>query len=349
MEGQVNSLDNQTKESFFKVKQENAAYIAEIATLQKTIQLQESAILDLENKISKNPTKTKIAGIYEKIAIANEKKTELEEELKGFEKESAADEKARLLEQVRRENVEISSMERKIAELEEQIKKSEAVSSASELEDSPDKQEKYNDLIRKDKEIQEYLDTFDQKRHEVLTYSQTLENQIQQRLFKIKSDSLKLSADLPSTQGYQGLKDDLNYKERVVENSTNTIEALAVEKEMRLKDLDKVEQLEEKLKAEMGFLRSKIEELNVQTVQISNVEEFIQNCEKLNEARKQETKIILEKNQNAKLATKELEQAFNMKNQQLEENETNKQLRLLEKRLGDQEAVVFTMKDCKDC
>lgn len=74
--------------------------------------------------------------------------------------------------------------------------------------------------------MQAFIDSFDNKRHEALTEQMQIEQKISELLLRIPVLSKRTGQALPTTQGFQELKGDLAFKEKEMNKSELTMEAL---------------------------------------------------------------------------------------------------------------------------
>ena len=133
---------------------------------------------------------------------------------------------------------------------------------------------KYEELMNRDREMQDFLDKFDEKRYENLTRNAELERNIEELLHRLSSLSRKSISNLPSASGFSEMKSDLAFKEKEMKNSENTMDALLQERDRRMQDLEKVGQLEVKLGAELEVLRSRITELTTNLGNIGDLDKI---------------------------------------------------------------------------
>ena len=103
-------------------------------------------------------------------------------------------------------------------------------------------------------------------------------------------------AKLPSAEGYTELKGDLALKEREVKNSEMTMDAILIgtihifwysfqfntfiERDRRMQDLEKVNQLESKLSTELDQLKAKIQAMSEDLRRLDDVEAHKEKAEK---------------------------------------------------------------------
>ncbi|KAJ3379476.1 Intraflagellar transport protein 74, partial [Entophlyctis sp. JEL0112] len=144
-----------------------------------------------------------------------------------------------------------------------------------------EKSSKYDELVKKDREMTSFLDSFDERKAEAARKNSELEKEIVRRLHQIKNLAKNDASKLPSQQEHQNLQSDLRFKEKEMKNSENTMDGLMIERDRRLQDLEKVNQLESKLNAELVFLNDKIKKLETGIESVSNVEGAKREAEKM--------------------------------------------------------------------
>ncbi|KAJ3108463.1 Intraflagellar transport protein 74 [Phlyctochytrium planicorne] len=280
-------------------------------------------------------TRQRTYTVYEKLSELKSKKVELEDSLRALEKEAGPQEKNRLLEQVKEDNQETSAMERKLAEMEEQATKLGETLSQLDIElDSQhsDRNNKYEELLKRDKEMQNFIDSFDERKKEFADRNSAVERSIVTLLDRIK-------------QEHKELQGDLKFKEKEMKNSANTMDAILIERDRRLQDLEKVNQLETKLQAELEHLRKKVDTQTADMARVSNVEGMKEEAEtkKMNNAILRDS---LKTQRNALRQQVQLLSAkYDGKKAQLQENETYTQLGALEQRLKNHESNNFHLKE----
>ncbi|KAJ1336333.1 hypothetical protein BSLG_007117 [Batrachochytrium salamandrivorans] len=345
---QINTLDPEKKAEYIRLKNENTAFIASIEKLQAEIEKQTQRTHKLQSELSIEPIKQKAVLLHDRLKESKDKKSELENTLKKAENESGPQEKARLLEQVREDNLETSGMDRRILELEDQIHKLHEQISQADTELDPAQEErnaKYEELLKRDRDMQTFLDSFDERRHERMEKNREAEAGIVHLLERIRTLSKKDITNLPSTDGFKGLQGDLEFKEKEMHNSENTIEALSLERARRTQDLEKVQQLETKLNAELKHLREKIQTMKNAMDKIGSIETVKREAEAIKKQSEAERDDLQFKRDTFRTTIQALTAQYEAKKTQLNENETYTQLGALEQRLRYHEGVTFGLKD----
>lgn len=183
------NLDAVKQEQFAMLKKENQEYLATIADMHQSVDQMTVQYNQLQDKVGHDPLKEKAISLYQRLTQVKEKRAELELSIEKAQLESGPQERARLLEQVKNDNLETSGMERKISETQAQIKllKEQIATAGGELDAAAaEKQAKFDELVKKDAEMQEFLDSFDAKKAEISDQSFQAEQQIVELLQKIE-------------------------------------------------------------------------------------------------------------------------------------------------------------------
>lgn len=145
----------------------------------------------LANEMKLETQKQKSLELYEKRFELQSKKAELESDLKSSENETGPQEKAKLLEQVKEDNLETVAMERKIADLEEESRKLKEALTSFDMETATgqpkdEKNAKFEELVRRDKDMQVFIDSYESKMIESKEKNENAEKNIVQIMERIK-------------------------------------------------------------------------------------------------------------------------------------------------------------------
>ncbi|ORX78597.1 hypothetical protein BCR32DRAFT_294935 [Anaeromyces robustus] len=345
-EEQLKKLDAEKLNQYYAFKEKNSQYITEIQQKEQIINELTDKEKTLRENLQKNPIKLRAYENFMKINELKEKKEQLEEDISSIESKNGPEERERLLKKVKEDNVEISGMERKITDLEEQIFKCKERLSQLDMDIDPhqgEKNSKYEELLKRDKDMQAFIDSFDYKKNEIVEKSTQLQTQIVESLEKLSSLSKK---DMPSYPGgLKELKEDLQFKEKEMKNSENTADALIIERNQRLQDLEKVNQLESKLNFELTTLKNKIEKLNEDMEKMQNIDELKKSTEEQRKKNKADRQGLREFRDSLKQVVSGLSTKYDGKKAQLQENETFVQLGAFEQKLRYQESNNFHLKE----
>ena len=126
--------------------------------------------------------------------------------------------------------------------------------------------------------MDQFLDSFEDAKQQELARLQELEDQIA-ALLESMSRNLSAVGHLPSSQTFSTMKEDLAFKEGEVEKSRNTLEGLSREHQQLSLNLEKIEALEEKIRAEMATLKEKMTRMEGEMETFSNLEQLRRDAE----------------------------------------------------------------------
>lgn len=344
-DSRIKELAATAQAEYFDLRERNTKYGPDISEKQMELDRLGVKIGNLEQEISVDHLRQKSLSLQLKIHDLATKKDELQSGLNQSSTENSPDQKEVLLQKVKEDNQEISTMERRINELDQEMKKlREQISNIdSELVDQKDeKAAKFEELVKRDNEMQEYLDSHDEKYNSATNSIQETEKQIAESMEQIKN--LQKNEKLPSVDKFLQLKNDLLFKEKEVTNSANTVEAMLIERKRRLADLEKVNFLETKLESEVHNYREKYKNLQDELNKILDVEGSKRMKEQSRDALYE--KKLQYQNEYKALQTEltEITVKYESKKRQLEENDTYKQLKVLETRNQSLESTVNELK-----
>ena len=124
-----------------------------------------------------------------------------------------------------------------------------------------DRGNNYEVLYKKEKEINEFTEKFEQEKQEYEKEIKENQNLIAQLLEHMQK-TLARQNKLPSQAQVTDMKDDLKFKQELLENSETTAARLKVQQDQIKQDLEKVKNLEGRIKKEMEQAETKIESMN---------------------------------------------------------------------------------------
>ncbi|KAL7747730.1 hypothetical protein RI367_006847 [Sorochytrium milnesiophthora] len=344
-EAKMDSLGPAARSEYASLRAANQGYLSDIGSKQGALNQLQSKIAKLERDLPQDPIRQRAFTLQQRIADATKRKDELEQALKVVEEESSPAHKERLQQKawslptnfwqgIKEDTQELGSMERRIAELEGQTGKLQDQVQQLDMElntQQDEKVSKYEELLRRDKEMQDFLDTFPGVRNEAAQRLESAQAEVVALLNRIKTLS-KTEQQLPSVERYQQLKGDLRFKETEMQNSSATVEAMLQERALRQADLDKVNQLESKLTFELKNFQDKIDHLQADIAQYSKKLAV-------------EHRALVDHRTHLKASLKGLANRYEAKKAQLAENETHKQLAGLEQKLKALESTAFHLRE----
>ena len=231
---------------------------------------------------------------------------------------SSRDERGRLLAQVKRDNREVADLESRIRDIKvslEEVK--------SELEGYEDMAsiQKYREVKKREKSMDEFLKDFDKDKQIELDKLIETGGNIRATLDKISRiithiDGLKASSSRGSSAG-------------------GGIERLEDEKRKLELDLSKMERLEVSLNSQVDSYRSKIKSLEQEMTVYSDIAKLKQDIESRSESLQEEKERLSEQIERLKRDNEQFKQDVLIKKQSLEKNEAYSQLKVLERKLTE--------------
>ncbi|KAJ3212909.1 Intraflagellar transport protein 74, partial [Clydaea vesicula] len=338
----INNLPIEKRNQYLKLKSENAGFVKDITIKQKELEKLNSTSENLSKEFKNDSVKQKSLKIYEKKFELAAKKKEIEMDLFSLD-QNGPQEKNKLLAQVKEDNAETALMERKIVELEEQSKKLKEQLAQLDIElDSghqTEKNSKFEELLKRDKDMQAFIDGFELKKNENIENTIIVEKNIVAALDRLKVLGKVDGKNLPSRDVYKELKGDLSFKEKEMKNSETTSESLIIERDRRLQDLEKVNQLETKLEAELKALKSRQTFLNNEIKKVGNIEEVKKEAASMKKKNLIDREVLKQQKTVLKTVVSSTSTKHEAKSNQLTENETYNQLSSLEQKLRHHEII----------
>ena len=228
---------------------------------------------------------------------------------------SSRDQKGRLLAQVKRDNKEISSMDNRIRDLKTSV---EDMKTDLEAYDDTEGIQRFRDLREKEKAMDTFLAEYEQEKEVEMDRLQELGSKVKTILDRVSRiiahvDGLKATSTPSSKEG--------------------GIERLMDEKRKLELDLNKIEQLEQKLESEMETLHNKIKSLEKDLFMYSDIPKLKQDIESKSDSLSEEKERLLQQIEQLSKDNKALEHDLLIKKQSLESNEAYTEMRQTEKKL----------------
>lgn len=228
---------------------------------------------------------------------------------------STQDEKARLLAQVKRDNKEITEMESRIRDIKVTLEEVKNELDAYEDQESIDK---FRDLRDKEKTMDSFLRGFEEEKQTEVDKLIELGTSVRNTLDKI-SRMITYIDGLKATSSVFG--------------SSRGVEKLMDEKRKLELDLNKIEQLNEKISSEIETVHDKIKHLEEQVAIYSDIPKLREDIESKSESLREERQRLREEIQGLKKTHDRVTQDLLRKKQALERNESFARMKVLETKL----------------
>ena len=123
-----------------------------------------------------------------------------------------------------------------------------------------DRADKLEKLLKQERELTEYIENFEPSRARALNDADAKRVAIVAAMERT-ARHLSLKGNLPNQTRFKELEQELAYKQTQVANAEHTNERLAGERAQRQQELDKIDELEDKIAAELEGLRGKMKSM----------------------------------------------------------------------------------------
>eukprot|EP00051_Salpingoeca_urceolata_P014678 m.187359 g.187359 ORF g.187359 m.187359 type:complete len:643 (-) comp18155_c0_seq12:3920-5848(-) len=344
----VADMDSQQRQAYDKLRSTNAELTAKIGEQQASVDQLNTKVSSMEDELRANPIKQEAVALYDEIHGLEQKRESIQAELELAAQESPEQQRERLMQQVKRDNQEIAGMDRKITELQGELSRvQDEITDFDEYEDdggSDEKKQKYLELLKKEAEMQEFLDQYEESQQTELERIARTERGIV-ALLESSSRTIHRTTALPSQNEHRDMKADLAFKKHEMDKSKSTAENLEGERARLKKDLANVNQLEGKVTKDMAALKEKIAKMETELPKLRDLDglaaELEQNKRKL---AKDKERLGVRKD-TMKAVMLDLAGQYERLKTELAENETHTQLVNLEKKWQHHEKNNFVMKE----
>eukprot|EP00741_Cyanophora_paradoxa_P002103 tig00000551_g2039.t1 len=311
---------------------------------------------DLEDKtreIQRLEEELRADTLRQRAVALEEQKREAEQRLAELQADSANENlpfpeaRDRLLNQVRKDNMEIADAERQIRALEKengQLREQVDAMGADMDETRGEKADKYAELLAKDQEMQAFIERFDENKRATAEAIQKHELMICALLQHI-SQGLDRQHAMPTAERLKELQEEVEYKRTQLENSQTTAERLKQELQLREMELEKIKTLDQKIGVELESLKGKSQQMREEMGTFSQIEQLKEAHEARKRALVAERQRLGKRKEMLKQQTALLQAKYDTKKMQLSENDVYTQLDSLEQKLRAQEQNNFHLRE----
>lgn len=341
------NAEPEKKELYYTLRQESTKLMEELLPKQRDLEFLQRKHKTLQAELKGDQVKQAAMKLQERKEKLEQKKADILAEIKQH-GGTLPDEKSRLLNQVKSETAEIEALQAQAEEVKAETQKVREALAHLESDLSEykgDRAEKYKELEAKDREMQDFIDKFDDAKREALETTTKTEEHIVQMLEAI-GKNLAATDNLPSQQQVQEMSADLEFKKKQMDFSVSTHERLKNELELRKKELEKVDNLDAKITSELEAITEKIKSNEESIKKYSNLDALRQDADQ----RKRE--LIAKKTESLKLrdALKSSvhllsSNKFEPLRQSLQENEVYAALQSQEQKIRLIHQTVFSLSD----
>lgn len=341
----VNDMNPKMRQRYFELKDVNEHMLKQLENGQQELDVLNSKIENLNEELSFSQVKQEAVRLYEQLNDLETKRDALVQETKN--QSSPAEEREKLLKQVKEDNQEIASLERQTNDLREKVEQVQEEIRQLDIdieENQGERNQKYKELKKREETIDEFLNTFEESKQQEIHRVGQLEQNVVNILEHISRNMGRFS-HLPSPEELNNMKEDLAFKAGEMKKAEHTTLGLAAESDKLQVDLQKVEQLEDKITTELAMLKEKNATMEKDLDVYSDLDKLRDQSEKKRK-RLQEDRISLQRRkENFKKVMQQLTSKYEGMKTSLEDNETFMQLGNLERKWQHHEQNNFVMKE----
>jgi len=282
-EERLNDLEPEKRQLYEQLKHDNGRYQAEITSMRNELENVNHMLGRADAQLREDNLRQRAHHLKKERVTLVKKKEELE--LQTNESNLPLPEaRERLINRIKEDNAEVLQHEREIVDLKKLIETYER--NIRELEQDlqesktvNEQDDKYAVLHKKDKEMTEYMENFEQTRDEEQKQIDELEAAIPAILEHMSSQITRQTA-LPTKDAVKDKAGALDHNKQIVEGSEETLARIKVELETRQNDLEKIKNLETKIEKENVQMNEKLEKMTDEMEnKFPNVSKMRQNIE----------------------------------------------------------------------
>lgn len=270
----VKDMTPDERQRYNVLKGEAEAAASAVSERQARLDKLNSELESMEKALARAPVKREAVALYDQVHALEARRDKLSTEVNRMEQLSPEAQRERLLEKVKADNQETAGMERRIQEMELEMEELQGkLSNLEEADGQQDeaKRQKYMELVKKDREFDAFLDTFDENYSGEKKRIASAEQEIVSLLEK-SSRLLERTRALPSKDEANGLAKDLAFKTKEMTKSQTTAENVNAERVKLARKLENVQNIEGKVEAQTRQLRADIERMEADLVTFGNLD-----------------------------------------------------------------------------
>mmetsp|Transcript_122702 Transcript_122702/g.212771 ORF Transcript_122702/g.212771 Transcript_122702/m.212771 type:complete len:585 (-) Transcript_122702:179-1933(-) len=274
------NAEPEKKEQYYSLRQQSQKLMDELLPKQRDLEFLQRKHKTLQAELKADQVKQAAMKLQERKEKLEQKKKDLVAEIRQH-GGTLPDEKSRLLNQVKSETAEIENLQAQMETVKaetQKVKEALAHLESDLSEYRGDRAEKYKELEAKDREMQDFIDKFDDAKKTALDDTTKCEERIVHLLEQI-GKNMQASETLPSQQQVQEMSADLEFKKKQMDFSVSTHERLKNELELRKKELEKVDNLDSKITNELEAITEKIKSNEEAIKKYSNLEALRQDAD----------------------------------------------------------------------
>lgn len=338
VEERLNQLPPAKHREFTELQHEVQTLSAEVARMEDAIASTRREAQEMQRDLLRDPTKSKAVELHDKIAALDSVKFELEQE--GSAQHTPEEAREHIRRMIKADNQELARAEEQIKELTDAIRRHEnklAKLQGSRLDLSEqagvaETADKYEELMRKEREIVEYTSHFEENKANALRQMREKKESIVNLLERI-SKGMGMEGNLPSQRRYREMQDELEYKKKQMQNAETTQDRLVQEKDLRQSELEKINTLEDKIKLELTSLTEKMDTMTEELTKFTRLDLLKEEAETFRKKLEKDRVVLAKRAKVLKTSMAERSTKHDAKKAQLRENDTFMNIEKLEQKV----------------
>jgi len=346
-----------------RARDEYHSLMMEIQGMQPEVQSLEAELLALEQKaaaaeaeLAHNNIKQRALSLQEQIRQLTERKYELEAE-EAKTRLSPEEQIDQLKSKIKRDNAEVDRLQHQVRGVVQQIKKLEgqvgsvkpvAAPKPVTLEEpsSADTQQKYEELLAKEQDLNNFLATFESQMAQKKADLGKKQEDVMATLERLsRAAQVVANKELPDSGKFREMQDELEYKKIQVESAQTTQVRLKDELAARRAELEKIDTLEDKIKDELSNLKKKLETMDEELEEFGKINQLSVKADQTKKYLESQRKVLMVRKDLIKEIAGDRKQKLDAKIGQLQENDLHITLERLEQNLRTLEQGIFSMDD----
>lgn len=351
-EDRLNELHPDQRREYEELRQENNHLSTDLSEARDELDQVNGRLNSVEMRLRSDPLRTRHQQLGSMRQELDGQLQKLRQEVEQASK-SIPEQREILLTKVKTDNAEIVAAEKLNSELKlenERLKTQirEVQSDAQEKKDENSDQQKYEILFTKDQEMSAFIDSFPEAKAEEESKLKQKQESIERILINI-SKSLDLPSDVSPEHHLRDMEDELDFKNKQLQNSETTQNRLEGEFAKREGELEKIESLDVKISLELTQVEEKMKQYEKEMAEkYDNIEEM------KDQGKMQQQKLELSKKQLEDRSTALRQQVnflklrFDSKRQQLQDNDVAASIEAQEQKIKQFGQTLYTLRSFID-
>lgn len=206
------------------------------------------------------------------------------------------------------------------------------------------KKDQYEKLYQRDREMTQLIESFPE---EMRTIEEDQDKTRKSIVLLLENISLGMESEqnMPDQETFNEMKQQETFKDRQLENSNATMARLLQEKAQRTQEMEKIQNLDEKIKLELSSLAQKMDAMRAEMGQFDDLDTLRTQAQRSKIYLQDQLESYRKRIQTTKEQVKSVSFAYEQVKKELEGNETAEKLKGLEVKLSNYGQQTFTLQE----